>query len=170
MAAYATPEDMVNYYDVRTLGDLVADDGSTVPEAALPTNVKMLTVLSAATGRVDAAVLRGGRYTKEQLEALTGESEEYLINLTCAVAYCMLWKRRTWSDRYERTIGDACKEAEEHLAALRSGDEIFPNDTTIAAGLPDISAPSAVQLANNYQLVSDKARPRFYPVRRIPRL
>ncbi len=169
MAAFATAQDMIDRYDVRTLGDLVTDDGTRVAEASLPDNDKLAKALQAATGKVLAACLRANRYTKAQLLALSGESRDYLIDITCAIAFWNLWRRKPYTDLKDQQ-GQAKQEADEALEMLRSGDHIFDVSETREAGIPQIDTISRATIANDWELVADVARNgRFYPRRRTYR-
>lgn len=164
MAAYATADDMIARYDSRTLGELVTDDGQRAEEVELSTNAKMTTALSTATGHVNAACLRGNRYTVAELEALTGESAEYLNDIVCAQAFWILWRRRPYGDDALRKA--AKEEADMALEQLRTGDMVFDVDAVKDAGIPQIDTIARVTIGSQWELVADKCRPSFYPRRR----
>lgn len=173
MTAFATAADMITRYDVRLLGDLCADDGSRVTEAALKSttspNPIMAAALDSASGKVKAAVLRAGRYTVMQLEALTGESQAYLVDLTCQIAFWMLWRRRPYSEAYDSQLKNAKEAYDESLESLRTGDEIFEVDVVIEAGKPKIETVTRVE-SKDFNLAVDQARGgNFYPRRRTYR-
>lgn len=164
MTAYADSADMIARYDSRTLGELVTDNGQRAEEVELSTNMKMTTALSTATGLVNAACLRANRYTVVELEALTGESAEYLNDIVCAQAFWILWRRRPYS---EDDLRKAAKtEADMALEQVRSGDMIFDIDSTKDAGMPQIGTVARLTIGSEWELMVDKARPRFYPRRR----
>lgn len=164
MTAFATPADMIARYDVHTLGDICTDDEDPVTPEKLKTNVKMLTALNSATGRIKAAALRAARYTVADLEGLTGESKEYLKTLTCRVAFWELWQRKPYADDQQRKdVKTLCDEA---IEQIRSGDECFEVAAVIAAGHPTIETVSRVEIQQDWSLAVDQARPRFYPQRR----
>jgi phage gp36-like protein len=164
MASYADSDDMVARYDENTLKQLVRDDG--VSEVMLSTNVKMTTALSTATGKVRASLLRGKRYTTDDLDGLTGESLEFLKDIVCRIAFWVLWQRKPYTSAQDTMRQEAKEQADEFLNLLKTGQEIFEIDTHIAAGLPDASAVSATTVKTNWQLAVDRCRPRFYPARR----
>jgi len=164
MAAYADASDMIARYDSRTLGELVKDDGQREEEVDLATNGKMTTALSTATGHVNAACLRGNRYTVAELEALTGESAEYLNDIVCAQAFWILWRRRPYGDDALRKA--AKEEADVAVDQLRSGDMVFDITAQKDAGIPQIDTIARATISSEWEMVVDKARPRFYPRRR----
>lgn len=165
MAAFADSSDMVVRYDTRTLGDLCSDDGNRVAKDDLATSDIMTTALSSATGEIKAATLRAERYTVAQLEALTGESQEYLKTLTCAVAFWRLWSRKPYNEKNSGQV-QARTEFKEAMERIRSGDHIFEVAATAAAGTPNIDTITRAEIQNDWDLFVDNARGRFYPRRR----
>lgn len=163
--ALADADDMINRYDVRTLGDLVSD-GDRVGEAYLPTDPKMLAALETASGEVIAACYKGNRYLPADLTGLTGSSAEYLKDLVCRIAFWVLWRRKPWSDRYEKLRDSAEKSATAALDLLRTGQNVFDVAETKEAGTPEVQSVSLVEI-QTYNLIVDAARGRFYPARRV---
>lgn len=164
MAALAISADMVKRYDARTLGDLCSDDGNQVSEQALVTNAKMTAALSTATGHFLAAVLRAERYTRNELEALTGDSKEYLKDLICQIAFWGLWRRKPYTDDQQRA--DAKAAADEALELMRTGAHVFDIDRQKDAGTPKVETVTRVEIENDWSLMVDQARGRFFPRRR----
>lgn len=164
MTAFATAADMLNRYDVSTLGDICSDDGEPVSLAKLPTNPKLLTAINTATGRIKAAALRAARYSVEDLEDLTGESRDYLADLTCRIAFWYLWQRKPYADDQQRHEIKA--QADEALELIRSGDECFEVAAVIEAGHPTIETVSAITIQNDWDLFVDDARGNYFPRRR----
>jgi phage gp36-like protein len=165
MASYATPADLRQRYDVRTLGDLASDDDHRVHEIDIDDNDNILTALADASGEIDAALLQGERYTKADLEALTGESLSLLKRICCQLAYWYLWERRTWTDddRYEM----ARDRGRKALERLRRGEVVFDLDHAKDAGLPKGGGPTRVEFRDQ-NLLRDFASA-VYPPRRLPR-
>lgn len=164
MTSFAAPSDLLVRYDARTLGDLVADDGVRVPESALATNAKLTALLSTATGEIKSAVLRSDRYKVADLEALTGESLQYLVDLTCRIAFWRLWQRKPYADDQNRM--EAKKSCDEALELLQSGARIFDVQTVREAGTPYVETVTRTEIADNWHLVADQCRGRFFPARR----
>lgn len=154
-------------FDARTLGDVCADNGVQVTEAGLKTNKKMLAALNSATGRIVATVLRAKRYTREDLNGLTGESLDYLKDLTCRIAFWKLWQRKPYSEEQQRP--DAKQDHDSALEELGSGHAIFEVASVIEAGIPRVETVTRTEIERDWALVVDQARGRFYPQRRTYR-
>lgn len=169
MPAYATAAQLMKRYDVRILGQLVSDNGVQVGKSDLGANENLLTALADASGEIDASVLQASRYTVAQLAALTGNSANYLIRLTCTIAYGLLWERRSTLLELDEDAGDtAQKRARQALEQLRKGQQIFDIEEVKQAGLPAISTPSITRI-QSLNLAVDQARGHYYPNRRLPR-
>jgi len=166
MASFADGSDLLERYDARTVGDLAEDLGARVAAADIPTSANVVTALSGATGEILSSVARAARYTQADLVALTGEDLAYLKDLTCAIAFWRLWKRRPYTDDAIRK--EAREEYESILKMLRSGETIFAVAEVIDAGKPQIETVTRVE-APNWQLVVDRCRGRFFPSRRTYR-
>lgn len=164
MTSFATPSDMIARYDVRTLGDLSSDTGERTTEAHLATNTKLLTCLASASGRVIASTLRAKKYTIDDLNALTGESLSYLVDITCRVAFWLLWQRKPYVDNQQRM--EAKKEYEETLQMLQTGAQIFDVEAVKDAGIPKVETITRTDIETNWSLFVDQARGHFYPRRR----
>lgn len=164
MAAFATPTDFLNRYDVRTVGDICSDDGTRVTESALATNDKLTTALNTATGQILAAVLQGERYTAADLAAMTGESAAYLTDLTCRIAFWLLWQRKPYTDDQQRM--EAKERADQALELLRTGAHVFDITANKEAGRANIDTVTRTEIQDNWELFVDKARGHFYPARR----
>ncbi len=164
MTAYATPTDMIDRFDERTLKQLVADDNT--PATSLTSDGKMLAALDDATGAMKSALFVGNQYKPEDLESLTAESQSYRKRLCCEIALSYLIRRRP--EKY----GKASREIQENVDAIleqfRSGVRVFEIDANRAAGLPSIDGPSAVDY-QRLNLLPDRTR-NFYPHRqtRLP--
>jgi len=113
-----------------------------------------------------AATLRANMYTREDLEELTGESQAYLADLTCRVAFWKLWARKPWSDEYERVRDEAKRSHDEALELIRTGQRIFEVAKVQKAGHASAETMSAIHI-DRMNMFVDKARGRFYPMRRI---
>lgn len=164
MTSFATPADMIARYDVRTLGDLCSDSGERISEAGLAANTKLLTCLSSASGRVIASTLRAKKYTVDDLNALTGESLAYLVDITCRVAFWLLWQRKPYVDTQQRM--EAKKEYDETLEMLNKGDQIFDVESVKDAGIPQVETITRVEIESDWSLFVDQGRGHFYPRRR----
>lgn len=159
--SYAAPQDMLNRYDARILGDIVSDVGVRVPPAALLTNVVLQAALDSGAGQIDQACFVGQRYNSAQLGALTGQDQAVLFQLNCDLAYVILRKRRGQIvDKMSQYV-----ESEKILDHLRQGDRIFAVPANEAAGLPSAQFPSMQQYAQ-LNLMRDYASSRYFTRRR----
>lgn len=165
MAAYATNAQMLERYDARVIGDLVADDDTRVAAASLPANTVLTAFLEDASGLILAACLRGERYTEADLTGLTGNSAKHLIRITCDIAMASLYGRRMDS-QYEEARAKSEERAEKHLERLRKGEHVFDVDANKDAGLPTSTYPSLSDSANRNGL-RESVRGLF-PTRRVP--
>lgn len=165
MAAFADSDDMIRRYDERTLGDICSDvEGQRITPAGLANNANMLAALGTASGRLLATALRAKRYSRADLDALTGESLEYLKDLTCRIAFWFLWQRKPYGEDQQRQ--EVRKAYEEALEEIGSGHEIFDVQTVKDAGVPKVETVTRTEIQNDWALVVDQARGRFYPQRR----
>lgn len=161
---YATGSDLIERYDARVLGDLLADDNTSVALADVPTHPKVLVALTDAAGDIDAALMAGERYSRADLEALAGPSRALLTRITCEIAATYLEMRRMTIDVDKLT---ALKElAERTLNRLRKGEIVFNLAPQKDAGLPD--APLFTQVdADRSHLLRDRVK-NYFPRRRFP--
>jgi phage gp36-like protein len=164
MTAFSTSDDMVARFDARTLGDICADNDVQVTQAGLVTNTKMLAALNTATGRLLATALRAKRYSRVDLNSLTGESLDYLKDLTCRIAFWILWQRKPYSEDQQRK--EAKQAYDDALEELGSGHEIFDVDAVKDAGIPKVETVTRTEIETDWNLFVDEARGRFYPQRR----
>lgn len=168
MANYASATDLINRYSPAVLGDLASDDGVRVVEANLAANTKVQTALATATGKVKASILQGGRYTPDEIASMTNpsdlaydaESSALLADITCRVAFWLLWQRKPWSDQHENQRKQAEADSESQLDRLRKGIEIFNIGKAVDSGLPQGTGMTAVQSQYSW---AARARGRFYP-------
>ena len=132
-SAWATGDDLVSYYDAKTIGQMLADDGSAVAAASVPDHAIVTRCLKLASGEVDSALMHCKRYSQADLESLADPSLEHLKHITCAVAVWHLQQRRLGANP-ERSEA-LRKQAEAHLERLRKGELVLNLDPQKAAGL-----------------------------------
>lgn len=166
---YATVADMVDRFDERNLGDIVADDGTRVtnvtPTFLLRINPKMIAALDSASGQVNAACLQGERYSVDDLAGLKGDSKAYLVHITCVVALGALWQRKLYTeDNPART--EALQRMDQELTRLRDGEFVFDVTAAKEAGRGDVSTVSRSVIQNQWNLVVERVRGKLYPPRR----
>jgi phage gp36-like protein len=149
MAAYATANDMIERHDIRVICDLLGDDDSPVSREDVASHATMATALKAASGKVDAKLRTGKRYTPAQLVGLDENSEEHLKDIVCTTAMAWLFRRRPG---VHEEIAKSIRElSDEELKSLATGEDVFGLDGTephVDAGVPQISGPTSVQVEN----------------------
>lgn len=165
MSAFASSSDMIARYDARTLGDLCGD-GSRVAEVDLGSSSKMTAALNTATGYVKAALLKGERYSETDLAALTGESLDFLKDVTCIFAFWFLWRRRKYLGDKDPNRGEAKQQFEDTLKMLNDGAWVLNVTANIEAGRGQVDTATRVDIESNWELMVDKGRGRWLPPRR----
>lgn len=133
--SWATGDDLVAYYDAKTIGQMLRDDNTPVAVGDVPDHAIVQRMLLLATGEVDAALMQSKRYSLDQLSALGAASMEHLKNITCAVAMWHLGERRLPGNPEKQDA--ARKIAEAHLERLRKGELVLDVDDLITAGMAD---------------------------------
>ena len=159
MAAYADADDLVVYYDSRTIKDLLSDTGE--PVGSLANNNKLTAILSAASGLIDSALRVGGLYDPDDLDALSDESQDLLKMYTCQIAMAKLILRRPekW-----KAANDFQQDIDQILDMFRSGARVFEIDNNIAAGRPTIDGLRQADYTR-LNMIPDRTR-NFYPSRK----
>jgi hypothetical protein len=131
---------LVVYRDWRHVADLIRDDDTrAVSQAAVVSDAVVARAMSAASGLVETACFRGGRYTTEDLQAIVAGNvcKEFLIQLVCDLAFWTLLKRRKPDMRPENVAG--VTDALETLQRLKLGEAIFPFLESADAGDMDFT-------------------------------
>jgi hypothetical protein len=159
--AYATPAQLLSRKAYTTVGDLISDDGASLTSAQVLADTRVTDALTSASGAVEAAVLVAERYTPAQLATLTGNSQGYLIQLTCDIAMAYLYARKP--NYSVEDFKNALALQDIHLDRLRKGENIFNLADNIDAGLPDVTIPTAEQVTH-LQLIRDRTLD-YYPAR-----
>ncbi len=160
MTAFATPADLLVRYDQRLLGGLLSDTGTAFDQTEILASPVTATMLADASGEIVSYALKGGRYTEDDLQALTDNGLALLKRLTCNLAlYNTVIRRGLPVDRYPQ-VADAM----DWLVKLSEGDLIFPVPANIAAGVAQ-SPPILVQtIVDNNMLVNSV---RYFPTPRF---
>jgi phage gp36-like protein len=130
-SAYATVADLLARYDRRVVADLARDENERPSPAALETDARVLAALADASGEIEAACLKGGRYSAADLAALTGMSKKLLTRLTCRIALWLLYEGRDPS----ADLPPWAAKGQEVLAQLATGERIFAFVETVEAGV-----------------------------------
>lgn len=163
--AYATPAQLLQRYDARTVGDLASDTGIRIDPASLLSDANVQAALDDASGEIEAALLQGKRYSVADLAGLTGNTQKHLIRITCQIAFWMLWERRPYVE--DQTRDDAESKAKKSLERLRRGEAVFDIEGPKDAGLPSVHEPT-VSSYNRLSMIVDEGRRGYYPARRLP--
>ena len=158
--ALATVNDLVTRWDQRIVADLASDSGQ--PAADLQSNARVLAALSGASGEVRAAVLKGRRYTLEDLQTLSADDAAYLKDLVCGLAILRLAVTRVNTLGAE-TVEALRKDMRERLAELERGERIFATESAQDGGLPKTEGPRLADYMR-LNLMVDRCS-RFYPDR-----
>lgn len=136
--AFATGADLIVYRDWRHVADLVRDDDTRLPSSTSVANdATVAKALSAASGLIETACFRGGRYTPSDLtQILSGTvCKEFLVSMTCDLAFWILLKRRK-PDANPRNVAGVT-EALDTLEKLKLGEAVFPFVEVGDAGVMD---------------------------------
>ncbi len=133
--SYATPDDALARYDARLWGDLCGDVGVRytaiqLKDASTLYGQRFLALLADASFEVEAACLRGGRYSADDLASLEGVARAGLIRLVTAKAVLFGLEGR---NPLQATT-DMHKRIEEQLQRLRLGEDVFGIQEDIDAG------------------------------------
>lgn len=130
--SYASVTDLVNAHDVHKICDYATDTGVSLAPGALATDAKVAAALLRASGEVEMACFKGGRYTPTDLSSLTGASAAALKGIVVDLAFYHLCKRRIPNPK-EASPGYI--EAMEMLSALSKGELIFGIQEAADAGV-----------------------------------
>lgn len=104
--SYAAASDCLAWIDERDLRDLVEDADERVNQATLLASTYLATHLLAASGEVEAYVLRGGRYSPTDLGVLAGVGLAFLKRLVVVRALVTMARRRRWVQEQLDALGD----------------------------------------------------------------
>ena len=146
MAAYATASDLIARHDTNLVGELITDEHEPATADEIDDSTVLATILTDASGQVEAAMLCGNRYSPEQLTALTGNSLGLLKKIVCLIAMAELLNRRP--GRHIETAKYYDEQARAYLEDLRTGKNLFnltTDESNRTAANPDTTAPTVVE-------------------------
>jgi phage gp36-like protein len=173
--AYASAADWIARVDTQIIADLVTDDDPETGERTRPTREELIAneivgvLLADASGRIDAALMAGGKYTPAQLAALAGNSQSHLKRITCIIATALAFDRRP--EQRTQEIADRYREqADKLLLAIQKGQDIFglADNTDVNAGLMSTHGPTALEIINRNLLPERMGRHLPGPAQRNP--
>ena len=158
--AYAAAADLFARHDVRMIGDLANDHGVRESRDDLASNTNVSTALGDASGEIDVALLKGGRYSAADLSGLSGNALSHLKRVTCDIAMSLLYDRRP--GLYPELSERAHERAEKHLRRLAKGEDLFNLTAQQTDTHPRIDGPTQVHQSQLNQMLPDRT-PNFYP-------
>ena len=158
---YITVANFLKRYDWRTIGQLMCDDDTEVPQLATlldsATNEggNLYLILQDASGELETAALVGGRYTVADLQALTGNQAAYIGRIVADLAVGKCYQRRP--DLYSEMPAQSTV-ASNILNALASGEVIFGLQDQIDAGHMEMTTdlPSDVETRNGMVVIAQE--------------
>lgn len=143
-APYATPGQLLKCYAKGIVADLCRVSPSSPPPSYLalvdyrnnPAGKRLYRHLMIGAGEIESYCGVSKRYTRDDLQALTGVSKELLVKLNCARAF---WSLANYLKPITSRPEDVpfAKESWELLQLLRTGEAIFSFVETQEAGLPE---------------------------------
>jgi phage gp36-like protein len=163
--SYAAPQDMLNRFDDRIVGDLTSDSGTRNSPTELLTDPILQAMLDGAAGEIDMAILVGERYTTAELAGLTGVDQQILFDLNCWLAFERLRLRRGLPLEGFPQI----ETARNIIQLLREGQRVFASLPQEAAGLPTTAFPPLITYAQ-MNLLRDRVTWGYFTNRRLQQL
>lgn len=127
---YVSASDFLKRYDARTIGQLMSDESPagrtpTVDELTNANTVpggRLSELLKDASGMLEIALLKGGRYTIADLEALTANQAAFIKRVVGDLALGLCYQRRPATDT---PIPTQTQVAMNVLDMLANGDRIL---------------------------------------------
>lgn len=162
-AAFCTAEQFLDFFDWNTVAQLLTDkaQGGTI---TLKTRTEVLAstvlerLLKARSGMVEAAALKGERYTTADLEALQDDDTnggELLARIIADLTMFDLYNRRP--DR-RAEMPESCKMAHQFLDLLADGQMIFGFEETAEAGHMDQQETTDAEIRTRNGMVNQARR------------
>ena len=146
MAAYATASDLIARHDANLVGELITDEHEPATSDEIEDSTVLTTILTDASGQVEAAMLCGNRYSPEQLSELAGNSLGLLKKIVCMIAMAELLNRRP--GRHMESAKYYDEQARAYLEDLRTGKNLFnltDDESNRTAANPSTTGPTAVE-------------------------
>src|SRR5258708_4392665 len=147
MAAYIVPNDMISRYNVGRLGQLVRDDGTTATSTQLQTDTVLAAAMSDAEGQFQAAVYKGQRYAKVDLDALLTayqagptnaqySSGSFMVRVIADLAYGNLIGRKGYDAATQAAMAPRSVWVEGILEQLAQVKRVFTLPAQLMPALP----------------------------------
>lgn len=147
---YCSAEEFLVFTDFRTIVDLCSDDDgrplqSDFIDPTTRTGEIALAVLQVASGELESAVLLGGRYTVEDLQALTGNQQQFIKKLVADLA---LWEFYSRRPDITSQMPPKCEQAKAIVNAIAQGEMIFGIQENIDAGHIQLTVETPADVEN----------------------
>jgi hypothetical protein len=163
--AYSSPADLLNYRDAQFIGELCTDERVGLNPSEILTNARLLAIMAANEGEVEAALLMGGRYTPAQLLAMSAPSKAFLVKLICIGTLADLLEVRPEVNSQAADFYQKQKYA--YLEDLRKGKNLFnlSDSSAFNAAAVRTDAPTVVEFESLNTIPDRTGMNRHYPPR-----
>lgn len=160
LTGYCTPAEFLIFRDFRTVVDLCSDENGRplksdfVDDSTVCGQIAIACLL-AASGKLESAVLAGGRYTPDDLAALTGSQAQFIKGLVADLSIWEFYKRRP---DITTPIPPEYEEAKAVINAIADGTAIFGLQENIDAGHLQLTVetPANVEARNLITLQAER--------------
>lgn len=132
---YLTVNDFLARCDSRDVGQLVRDDNTQATVTELQTDPNLAAAISYACGELESACLSSQKYAVADLQALNGQSLQYMKGILSAIIIYELYARRNGPQPSDFVM-DKYTKAMTALDQMRSGVAIFAFAEVESAGNP----------------------------------
>lgn len=154
-APYATSSDLMSYYDVNIIGDVLRDGQPRLTPDVIATDPLVMKLLLLSTGDIESWCVRARLYDPADLVALSASptaSGEKLRWLCCARTIQHACDRRVTTLEAVKVIGEA---ATQELRDLTDGKDVFALQELEVAGVPETHAVTESEWSQLNLLTSD---------------
>lgn len=155
---FLTDAEFLQRADVRSAGDLLSKDGRRLPAGSAELSSLLLELARGASGELESACLRGGRYAVADIQAVLsqgGNGAAFVKNVVAGLVLRQLTAHRLNADR---PVPPAVEWAERQVEALEKGGRILPLGETAGAGGPSLSALTGADLQKQRGVVTEAER------------
>lgn len=147
---YCSAEEFLVFTDFREIVEYCSDANgqpmvNDFTDDVTRTGQIALAILQSASGEIESAVLLGGRYTVDDLQALTGNQAQFLKQLVADLALWGFICRRT---NPGTPMPPKCEQAKAILNAIAQGEMIFGLQENIDAGVLQLTVETPADVVN----------------------
>jgi len=146
--SYISAAEFAEMFDTRVIGQLSSDTGTD----AGTSNAIVLACIEKASGELEAAVLKAGRYTEADLLLLQTDDDSQLKQIVGKLTLLQLYNRR--QGVIPSTVEDMRRDTLEQLDMLAKGTRILRDEDAVVAGKARIKIISQT-VRNTARFVSD---------------